>query len=80
MTNCKEVPNSKLVTPAAVSERLKPRRSLARAALQELLSTGLIKLASEHRAHGIYTRNTEGGAAPAAGEAAGTTGPTNCTF
>ena len=41
---CKEVPNYKLITPAAVSERLKIRGSLARAALQELLSKGLIKL------------------------------------
>ncbi|XDA88078.1 hypothetical protein R6Z07F_017743 [Ovis aries] len=30
---CKEVPNSKLITPAVVSERLKIRGSLARAAL-----------------------------------------------
>ena len=39
---CKEVPNYKLITPAVVSERLKIRGSLARAALQELLSKGLI--------------------------------------
>ncbi|XP_063120867.1 small ribosomal subunit protein eS25 isoform X1 [Rattus norvegicus] len=37
---CKEVPNYKLITPAVVSERLKIRGSLARAALQELLSKG----------------------------------------
>ncbi|WP_432760045.1 eS25 family ribosomal protein [Klebsiella pneumoniae] len=30
---CKEVPNYKLITPAVVSERLKIRGSLARAAL-----------------------------------------------
>lgn len=36
----KEVPNYKLITPAVVSERLKIRGSLARAALQELLSKG----------------------------------------
>ncbi|XDB65065.1 hypothetical protein AB1E18_018359 [Capra hircus] len=58
---CKEVPNYKLVTPAVVSERLKIRGSLARAALQELLSKGLIKLVSKHRAQVIYTRNTRGG-------------------
>ncbi|KAL0183003.1 hypothetical protein M9458_022378, partial [Cirrhinus mrigala] len=34
----KEVPNYKLITPAVVSERLKIRGSLARAALLELLS------------------------------------------
>ena len=64
---CKEVPN-KLITSAVVSERLKIRGSLARAALQELLSKGLIKLVSKHRAQVIYTRNTKGGDAPAAGE------------
>ncbi|KAM6432300.1 small ribosomal subunit protein eS25 [Liasis olivaceus] len=65
---CKEVPNYKLITPAVVSERLKIRGSLARAALQELLGKGLIKLVSKHRAQVIYTRNTKGGDAPAAGE------------
>ena len=65
---CKEVPNYKLITPAVVSERLKIRGSLARAALQELLSRGLIELVSKHRAQVIYTRNTKGGDAPAAGE------------
>uniref|UniRef100_A0A2K6NDZ5 40S ribosomal protein S25 n=1 Tax=Rhinopithecus roxellana TaxID=61622 RepID=A0A2K6NDZ5_RHIRO len=59
---CKEVPNYKLITPAVVSERLKIRGSL------ELLSKGLIKLVSKHRAQVIYTRNTKGGDAPAAGE------------
>ena len=64
---CK-VPSYKLITPAVVSERLKIHGSLARAALQELLSKGLIKLVSKHRAQVIYTRNTKGGDAPAAGE------------
>lgn len=36
----KEVPNYKLITPAVVSERLKIRGSLVRAALLELLSKG----------------------------------------
>uniref|UniRef100_A0A2K5R1K9 40S ribosomal protein S25 n=1 Tax=Cebus imitator TaxID=2715852 RepID=A0A2K5R1K9_CEBIM len=63
-----EVPNYILITPAVVSERLKIQGSLARAALQELLSKGLIKLVSKHRAQVIYTRNTKGGDAPAAGE------------
>ncbi|XP_043843908.1 40S ribosomal protein S25-like [Dromiciops gliroides] len=49
---CKEVPNYKLITPAVVSERLK--------ILQELVSKGLIKLLSKHRAQVIYTRNTTG--------------------
>ncbi|XP_061245969.1 small ribosomal subunit protein eS25-like [Bos javanicus] len=64
---CK-VPSYKRITPAVVSERLKIHGSLARAALQELLSKGLIKLVSKHRAQVIYTRNTKGGDAPAAGE------------
>ena len=58
---CKEVPNCKLITPAVVPERLKVQGSLARAALQELLSKGLIKLVSELRAQVISTRNTKGG-------------------
>ncbi|KAL0973288.1 hypothetical protein UPYG_G00201470 [Umbra pygmaea] len=45
----KEVPNYKLITPAVVSERLKIRGSLARAALQELLNKGMIKLTSLRR-------------------------------
>ena len=65
MINCKEVSNYKLITPAVVSEQLRIRVSLARAALQELLSKGLIKLASKHRAQVIYTRNIKGGDAPA---------------
>ncbi|XP_038844337.1 40S ribosomal protein S25-like [Salvelinus namaycush] len=57
----KEVPNYKLITPTIVSERLKVRGCLARAALQELLSIGMIKLVSKHRAQVIYTRGTEEG-------------------
>uniref|UniRef100_H0XJ75 40S ribosomal protein S25 n=1 Tax=Otolemur garnettii TaxID=30611 RepID=H0XJ75_OTOGA len=68
---CKEVPNYKLIIPiipVVVSERLKIRGSLARPALQELLSKGVIKLVSKHRAQVIYTRYAKGGDAPAAGE------------
>ena len=65
---CKDVPNYKLITPAVVSERLKIHGSQARAALQELLSKGLSTLLSKHRAQVIYTRNTNGGDTPAAGE------------
>uniref|UniRef100_A0A8C0R8T1 40S ribosomal protein S25 n=1 Tax=Canis lupus dingo TaxID=286419 RepID=A0A8C0R8T1_CANLU len=74
----KEVPNSKLISPAAASERLKIRGSLARAALEELLGKGFIELASRHRAQIIYPRNTKGGAAPAADEDDAYTGPTSC--
>uniref|UniRef100_H0W359 40S ribosomal protein S25 n=1 Tax=Cavia porcellus TaxID=10141 RepID=H0W359_CAVPO len=64
----KEVLNNKLKMPAVVSERLKIHGSLARAAFQGLLSKGLTKLISKHRAQVIYTRNTNGGDAPAAEE------------
>ena len=50
---CKEVPN-KLITSAVVSERLKIRGSLARAALQELLSKGLIKLVSKQSSSDLH--------------------------
>ncbi|XP_039259620.1 small ribosomal subunit protein eS25-like [Styela clava] len=56
----KEVPSYKLITPAVVSERLKIRGSLARAALKELLQKGLIKQVVQHRAQLIYTRSTTG--------------------
>merc|ERR1712020_717125 len=58
----KEVPNYKLITPAVVSERLKIRGSLARRALIELESKGLIKNVVKHSSQVIYTRAT---AAPA---------------
>ncbi|XP_037591157.1 40S ribosomal protein S25-like [Cebus imitator] len=65
---CKEVPNYKLITPAVVSEKLKIQGFLARAAIQEFLGKGLIKLVLKHIAQVIYTRNTKGGEAPAAGK------------
>ena len=57
----KEVPSYKLITPSVVSERLKIRGSLARRALLELQSKGLIRLVSKHHAQMIYTRATKGG-------------------
>merc|ERR1712029_429880 len=56
----KEVPSYKLITPSVVSERLKVRASLARAALEELLEKNLIKEVARHRAQRIYTRATKG--------------------
>nr|ABX44797.1 putative 40S ribosomal protein RPS25 [Flustra foliacea] len=56
----KEVPAYKLITASVVSERLKVRGSLARAALIELHNKGLIKLVCKHRAQVIYTRVTKG--------------------
>merc|ERR1711922_63069 len=55
----KEVPSYKLITPSVVSERLKIRGSLARFALQELETKGLIRLIAKHHAQVIYTRNTK---------------------
>ena len=55
----KEVPSYKLITPSVVSERLKIRGSLARFALQELETKGLIRLVDKHHAQFIYTRNTK---------------------
>merc|ERR1712086_108239 len=57
----KEVATFKLVTPSAISERLKINGSLARRAIQECLKAGTIKLVDKHSAQYIYTRNTEGG-------------------
>lgn len=59
----KEVPSYKLITPAVVSERLKIRGSLARAALKELQAKGMIRLVEKHHAQMIYTRATKAGAA-----------------
>ena len=56
----KEVPSYKLITPAVVSERLKIRASLARKALEELESKGLIKEVLKHHAQKIYTRAPKG--------------------
>ncbi|XP_053206288.1 40S ribosomal protein S25-like isoform X2 [Panonychus citri] len=57
----KEVPSYKLITPSVVSERMKIRGSLARKALEELASKGLIKQVIKHHSQIIYTRNTVAG-------------------
>merc|ERR1711934_1071940 len=54
----KEVATFKLVTPSAISERLKISGSLARRSIQELLKAGTIKLVDKHSNQYIYTRNT----------------------
>merc|ERR1711977_714026 len=54
----KEVATFKLVTPSAISERLKINGSLARRSIQVLLKNGSIKLVDKHSAQQIYTRNT----------------------
>ncbi|XP_035294737.1 40S ribosomal protein S25-like, partial [Cricetulus griseus] len=65
MTNCKEVPIYKFITPVVVSERLNVCGSLAMAALLELLSKVCVKL----RVQVIYFSNTKGGDVPAAEDA-----------
>merc|ERR1712205_281057 len=52
-----EVKNFKLVTPSAISERLKVNGSLARRAIQKLLEAGLIRPIEKHSRQLIYTRN-----------------------
>merc|ERR1712023_593387 len=54
----KEVATFKLVTPSAISERLKINGSLARRSIQELLKAGTIKLVDKHSNQYTYTRNT----------------------
>merc|ERR1711898_60136 len=53
-----EVENFKLVTPSAISERLKVNGSLARRAITKLLEAGLIRPIEKHSRQAIYTRNT----------------------
>merc|ERR1711865_889095 len=53
-----EVKNFKLVTPSAISGRLKVNGSLARRAIGKLLEAGLIRPIEKHARQSIYTRNT----------------------
>ena len=53
-----DIPKVKLITPSVLVERLKVNGSLARKALKELHSQGLIKPVSLHRTQPIYTRTT----------------------
>lgn len=52
----------KLITPSAVSERLKVNGSLARKALKHLMAEGLIREVAYHSAQSIYTRATNASA------------------
>uniref|UniRef100_A0AC35TJ26 40S ribosomal protein S25 n=1 Tax=Rhabditophanes sp. KR3021 TaxID=114890 RepID=A0AC35TJ26_9BILA len=56
----KEIVSCKLITPSVVSERLKCRASLAKAALRELEAKSLIKLVVKSSAQLVYTRATKG--------------------
>ncbi|KAJ3094965.1 40S ribosomal protein S25 [Physocladia obscura] len=67
----KEVPTYKLITPSVLVDRLKINGSLARVAIRDLASKGLIKPVVVSKKQLIYTRaTTDEVAAPAAGAAA----------
>ncbi|WP_247999822.1 eS25 family ribosomal protein, partial [Escherichia marmotae] len=53
----KEMPTTKVITPSIMSERLKINGSLARIALKELASKGLIREIAHHRSQLIFTRH-----------------------
>ncbi|KAI9103772.1 ribosomal protein S25, partial [Phlyctochytrium arcticum] len=55
----KEVPTYKLVTPSVLVDRLRINGSLARIAIRELESKGLIRLVDHHNSQLIYTRATK---------------------
>ncbi|KAJ1652028.1 40S ribosomal protein S25 [Dispira simplex] len=54
----KEVPAYKLITLSVLVDRLRINASLARAALRELESEGVIRLVSAHSSQVIYSRAT----------------------
>ena len=51
-----EVPKYKMITTSILCDRLRLNGSLARAAIRELLTKGLIKPIAQHSSQGIYTR------------------------
>ncbi|KAJ1558869.1 hypothetical protein HK096_011601 [Nowakowskiella sp. JEL0078] len=54
----KDVPTFKLVTPSVLVDRLRINGSLARIAIRDLESKGIIKAISKHKSQLIYTRAT----------------------
>uniref|UniRef100_A0A0E0IFS8 60S ribosomal export protein NMD3 n=1 Tax=Oryza nivara TaxID=4536 RepID=A0A0E0IFS8_ORYNI len=53
-----EVPKYKQITPSVLSERLRINGSLARRAINDLMTRGLIRMVSVHSSQQIYTRAT----------------------
>ena len=53
-----DIPKQRLITPSIISEKLKVNGSLARKAVKELLSKGLIRPILTHKQQCIYTRAT----------------------
>merc|ERR1712216_1066920 len=55
----KEVPNY-LITPSIISERMRCNVSMARRAINDLLTKGMIKVIAKHQKQAIYTRALAG--------------------
>ena len=53
-----DIPKARLVTPSIISEKLKVNGSLARKAVRELESKGLIRPILKHSAQQIFTRSS----------------------
>ena len=53
-----EVPKMKLITIAAVSERIKLGGALARAGIREMVQKGVLRVVAPHSKMPIYTRAT----------------------
>ena len=53
-----DVPKQKLITPSIISAKLKVNGSLARKAVRELVSKGLIRPVLTHKQQQIFTRAT----------------------
>eukprot|EP01023_Acetabularia_acetabulum_P013561 TRINITY_DN1651_c0_g1_i3.p3 TRINITY_DN1651_c0_g1~~TRINITY_DN1651_c0_g1_i3.p3 ORF type:complete len:109 (+),score=14.65 TRINITY_DN1651_c0_g1_i3:42-368(+) len=51
-----EVPKYKTITPSILADRIKCNGSLARAAIKELETQGLIRVIAKHQNQWIYTR------------------------
>jgi len=56
----KEVPSYKLITPSIISERMRCNVSMARRAIVDLESKGMIRAISKHASQSIYTRALAG--------------------
>ncbi len=53
-----QVPKYKMISPSVLADRLRINGSLARAAIRELVSRGLIKPLVQHHSQMVYTRAT----------------------
>uniref|UniRef100_A0A7S0HA63 40S ribosomal protein S25 n=1 Tax=Hanusia phi TaxID=3032 RepID=A0A7S0HA63_9CRYP len=56
----KEVPSYKLITPSIISERMRCNVSMARRAIADLESKGMIRAIAKHASQCIYTRALAG--------------------